>query len=151
MLFISHRGCLYGPDQSIENTQVAIDYAISIGLDVEIDVWYTNGCYFLGHDEPVVPVSVDYLKSIKGNAWVHCKNIPALYMLDGFNTFFHDTDDCVLTRNGMIWTYPGKDLTFKSIAVLPERCSPEYLNKVKNAYGVCTDYIFNYKNLLGSK
>ena len=40
---------------------------------------------------------------------------------DGKDTLFeHQEDDVTLTSEGYIWTYPNKQLTDNSIAVLPE-------------------------------
>jgi len=41
-----------------------------------------------------------------------------------------------LTSKGYIWTYPNKQLTDNSIAVLPKE-----LDKSLNCYGVCTDFV----------
>jgi hypothetical protein len=35
--------------------------------------------------------------------------------------FWHSGDDVVLTSRGYLWTYPGKELTKKSICVVPEK------------------------------
>jgi hypothetical protein len=150
VLLISHRGCLQGPDPSIENTPVAIEAAIDAGFDVEIDVWNVGGNLFLGHDGPEIQTSMSYLCRIRDRSWVHAKNIQALHLLklSGFHVFFHDKDDCTLTSNGILWTYPGRELTTYSVAVLPERCGVEYLSQVRRCYGVCTDFVLNYKRLL---
>ena len=59
----------------------------------------------------------------------------------GAHCFWHQEDDVTLTSNGYIWTYPGKQLTTKSICVLPE------LKKQNHSacYGICTDYPMIYK------
>ena len=57
--------------------------------------------------------------------------------------FFHDLDECVLTSKNKIWNNVGKELTEKSICVMPER-----VNQIpKNCLGVCTDFPKKYKNL----
>ena len=53
MRIISHRGCLDGPDPSIENNLNQIDSAIKYSFDVEIDLWMLNNDLFLGHNEPL--------------------------------------------------------------------------------------------------
>ena len=78
--------------------------------------------------------------------FIHCKNIEALYYClsknDNLDFFFHDSDECVLTSKGYIWTYPGKTLTDKSICVMPERTvNTDNLNICA---GICTDYVLEY-------
>ena len=53
---------------------------------------------------------------------------------------FHYT----ITNNGFIWTYPGKQLTPKSVIVCHTK---EETGKVisTNAYGICSDYVGYYK------
>ena len=47
---ISHRGNLIGVKPECENNPTYIDQAIAEGFDVEIDVWFIDGEFFLGHD-----------------------------------------------------------------------------------------------------
>ena len=54
------------------------------------------------------------------------------------NFFWHQNDDFVLTSGGYFWTYPGKKVCKKSIAVLPEN-EPDW--DFLDAGGICTDYI----------
>lgn len=139
---ISHRGNRSGSNPLDENNPVVIVSTIAVGYDVEVDVWFTETAVYLGHDEPTHLVDETFLEDIKDEAWFHCKNIGALnyfvnHMPDA-KYFWHQNDDYTLTSNGYIWTYPGKDITNKSIIVLTE---PEDLSKYKDAYGVCTDYL----------
>lgn len=122
MIYIAHRGNLLGPSPEDENKPAHIEYALlEVGIDVEIDVWQINGKYYLGHDGPETPVGINFLT--RDGLWCHAKNIQALAGLQelGCHTFFHDTDDATLTSRGFLWTFPGKELTRFSIAVLPER------------------------------
>jgi hypothetical protein len=52
MIYISHRGNVDGKKPHLENKPEYIDEAISLGYDVEIDVWCIDGGLMLGHDEP---------------------------------------------------------------------------------------------------
>ena len=64
-----------------------------------------------------------------------------------FNHFWHQEDDFTLTSRGVIWTYPNKELTPKSICVLPERNNDNSLTMLpKELLGICSDYIVNYKH-----
>jgi len=145
MILISHRGNISGVELEKENTIPFITSAIDKGFNVEIDVWLINGELFLGHDFPKDKIELVFLHTYKNILWIHCKNIDALdFLKDDFNCFFHDIDDVVLTSNNFIWTYPGKKLTNKSIAVLPEGKYSN--NELIQCLGICSDHIKNYKN-----
>lgn len=146
MILIAHRGNLNGPSD-YENNPNYLTSAMYSGYDVEVDVWYTNNGFFLGHDYPKYPVDSEYLFNINSKAWFHAKNIQALFELTkrDFNTFYHNTDDAVLTSHRFLWTYPGKEITSRSIAVLPEILNENW--DITNAYGVCTDYVNLHKNI----
>ena len=135
MILISHRGNLNGVIVERENSIDYVEEALSQGFDVEIDVWDIFGSYFLGHDEPKYLVKKDFLK-IDG-LWCHAKNIQGLYSMleDNIHCFWHQEDDVTLTSEGYMWTYPGKELTMNSIAVLPEE---EIEVEVA---GICSDYV----------
>jgi hypothetical protein len=140
MILISHRGNLNGKDIENENNPLYIDRALGKGYDVEIDVWYENGKWYLGHDKPQYEIELDYLRNKK--LWCHAKNIEALNLMldDDIHCFWHQEDDVTLTSCGFIWTYPGKKLTEKSICVLPEKN-----NEIpKKAFGICSDYVVYY-------
>jgi hypothetical protein len=139
MLVIAHRANLNGPDPASENTPSAITRALSLGFDVEIDIWHIDGGYRLGHDKPQYEVELSWLSGFRDNLWIHCKNIDALYQLslhNEFNYFWHQSDDFTLTSKGYIWTYPGKPSSGKSIIVLPEL----NLYESYKCFGICTDY-----------
>ena len=141
MIFISHRGNIDGKYPEFENNPIQIDRALKNGFDVEIDVWYKDGIWYLGHDEPFYPINLEYLKNDK--FWCHAKNIEALNKMlkEDIHCFWHQEDDVTLTSKGFMWTYPGKKLTDKSICVLPENYS-----EVIDCYGICIDDIIRYKN-----
>ncbi len=136
MKLISHRGNIDGPNIERENEPLYIFEALEKKFDVEIDVWWKENQFWLGHDKPQYCVKKEFLQNKK--LWCHAKNIEALNkMLEDKNIhcFFHQDDDVTLTSKGYIWTYPNQQLTPKSIAVLPE----EKIN-VKVA-GICSDFI----------
>lgn len=143
MILISHRGNLNGKKAEEENSPKYIKTALDEGFNVEIDVWYINNTFYLGHDKPEYLVKTEFLEDKR--LWCHAKNLDALLNLSKINSifFWHQEDDYTLTSNGFIWTYPGKKLSKNSICVLPE------VNNINfsNCYGVCSDYIIRYKNL----
>jgi hypothetical protein len=143
MILISHRGNINGKDEDRENHPDYIDEAIAEGYDVEVDVWYKDEEWYLGHNEPKYRINLKYLKNDK--FWCHAKNIEALNKMlkQDIHCFWHQKDDVTLTSKGYMWTYPGKLLTDNSITVLPE-----INNDIpKKCLGICSDYIVNYKDL----
>ena len=76
MFYISHRGNTNGRVVKEENSPQLIDHALSLGYDVEIDVWCIDDRWYLGHDSPQYEITSDYLKNDK--FWCHAKNIEAL-------------------------------------------------------------------------
>ena len=140
---ISHRGNIDGKKPNLENNLDYIYKAISLGYDVEIDVWFINGDIYLGHDKPQYIVELDWIHKLRKRLWIHCKNLDTVVYFHGkkYNYFFHDTDDCTITSQGNIWVYPGKQPVKNSIAVLPELFNDD----VEGCLGVCSDFIKNYK------
>ena len=143
MIKIAHRGIIKGPNPGGENNPIDLIGAISMGFDVEADVWLNDDGLFLGHDKPEYPIDKEFIEAIKKEAWFHCKNLEALNYftntIPDAKFFWHQNDDYTLTSNGYIWTYPGKPITNKSIVVLLE---PTDLTLFEEAYGVCTQYLF---------
>lgn len=141
MIFISHRGNLNGPNPSEENHPDYIRSARSTVGGVEIDVWFIDGKFVLGHDEAQYEVNKEFLYG--NNMWCHAKNIEALDEMTsvGIHCFWHQEDNYTLTSMGYIWTYPGQKLTKNSIAVMPELVN---LKNASPAVGVCSDYIMEW-------
>ena len=143
MILISHRGNVNGPNPNEENTKDYIKKAVSLGFEVEIDVWFINNEWYLGHNKPTNKINFSWINNT--NLWCHAKNINALYEMINKNIhcFWHQKDDFTLTSHRYIWTYPGKKLTKNSICVLPEII--ENIIIPNDISGICSDYIQNYK------
>ena len=142
MRFIAHRGLINGPDVNLENRPAVIEDALRQGFDCEIDVWYKDQQFFLGHDFPDYQVSFDFL--LQKGLWLHAKNLDALYVLGAdskINYLWHQDDDYTLTSQGLIWTYPGKKTTSNSIVVMPERFDKNLEKEYNGVYGICSDYV----------
>lgn len=139
LLFIAHRGNTNGPNPSRENHPLYIQEALDKGYFVEIDVWLHNGKLFLGHDFPQHETTIHFLKS-SNRIVCHAKNTEALKMLvtEELHCFSHNQDDVVLTSRKWLWTFPGKTLTSKSVAVMPER---EKKWDISVCFAVCSDYV----------
>jgi hypothetical protein len=54
MILISHRGNINGKQPNKENHSLYIFEAIKQGFQVEIDVWFIDGKFKLGHDESTI-------------------------------------------------------------------------------------------------
>jgi hypothetical protein len=145
MFLISHRGNLTGyGGPNWENHPDYIKNAMNMGFNVEIDVWYVDGEFYLGHDFPIYHIDSKFLEN--KNLWCHAKDISSLRQMivnKKITCFYHKNDDYTLTSNGFIWTYPGMDLTDKSIVVLPELSSYSD-SQIKTCAGICSDKIHFY-------
>jgi len=140
MYRISHRGNLRGKTDQ-ENKVAYIEEAIAAGFEVEIDVWFLNGQFYLGHDGPQETVPESFLGTY--GLWCHAKNFDALDRMLPFGNihcFWHQDDDFTLTSRGHLWTYPGKPLAKNSICVLPEQFDVD----PTECLGVCSDFIVRY-------
>jgi len=142
MKLIAHRGLFNGPDANLENGPEQIEFALEQGYDCEIDLWLINSDLYLGHDCPDYPIHEEWLN--KSGLWIHAKNLAALRWLTNTDLeyFWHQNDDFVLTSHNYIWTFPGKELTQRSVMVMPE-WDDKTLTNARNAkcYGVCSDFV----------
>lgn len=147
MKFISHRGNIDGIKKSEENNPNKIDFCLRTGYDVEVDVWYINDKFYLGHDEPQYEIKIDYL--INEKLWCHAKNKDSLEILlkNNIHCFWHQNDGYTLTSKGIIWVYPNIELPTNSVAVMPEIANYS-LYHLSKCYGICSDNIKYYKDLL---
>ena len=148
MKLISHRGNLNGPNKLLENKEEYVQNAINLGFDVEIDVWWHNNQFFLGHDFPQWKLkNISILSNSK--SWCHAKNLEAIVELSSVNNcnfFWHQNDDFTLTSKRYIWTYPGKKLTSNSVCVVNEKMILKDQFSEIHCYGICSDYVSTLKN-----
>ena len=61
MYYISHRGNISKKNKELENHPEYINLALSKNYDVEIDIWFQNNNFYLGHDKPDYKVNIDFL------------------------------------------------------------------------------------------
>lgn len=145
MHLISHRGNITGPNPTLENDPLYIAQAIKFGYDVEIDVWWADGKFKLGHDKPTYDFPFSLLDNFYHKLWIHCKNPEALSKLveidrGGFklNYFWHENDYATLTSKGFIWSiYPIPN----GVLVMPESTQSIPIDTTK---GICSDFIGEY-------
>lgn len=149
MKLISHRGNIIGPNFKRENSPSYIDIAISSGYDVEIDINFLNGNFYLGHDTPDYQITDVWMIARKTNLWFHCKNLNSatelINLQEKFNIefkfFCHSVDTFVLTSNQCVWVH---DLSLKldNRCIIPLLSEKDIINyNSKTVYAVCTDYI----------
>lgn len=159
MKIIAHRGLLNGPTD-IENCPIQIEKAIQEGFDVEIDLRYEFGKYWLGHDQAEYQILFEQIWnwSDKVTVYLHCKTVYTLQTVSKIGNnknkilpFFHDVDDCILLPDHTIWVHPKSEEkayfdAINSIFVIPSlRDATKYSN---NCYGVCTDYPLSVRKYL---
>ena len=145
MKLISHRGNLSGPNPEQENQPEYIAEALKQGYDVEIDVWFKDDKFMLGHDEPQYEFPFELIDQHYPKLWIHCKNIDALSKLNELdpngskiNYFWHENDLGVLTSKSYIWS---TNLINNGILVMPELFDKQ---PIETTMGICSDYIKNY-------
>ena len=145
MILISHRGNINGEIIEFENHPNYIDDTLSMGYDVEVDIWKVNDKFYLGHDTFQYEIDISWIDDRAHKLWVHCKNIEVLEFLNKYNYdinyFWHENDTVTLTSKNYIWAYPGKQSIKNSIAVMPEINN----DSIVSCKGVCSDYIEKYK------
>ena len=141
MKLISHRGNISGRQPENENSPGYIDHALELGYDVEVDVWFIDGLFYLGHDRPQYNVTIEYLQ--QSQLWCHAKNIGALAEMAKYidiHYFWHQEDAYTITSRVHIWVYPKKELCYNSICVMPER---GFIGDLSNCYGICSDSLID--------
>jgi hypothetical protein len=148
MLIISHRGNLNGSLPDCENNPTYVQAALDAGYDVEVDVWFVDGEFFLGHDSPTYLVGVDWFQNKM--LWCHAKNQEALeklwsmnLLMGTINFFWHENDRMTLTSHGIPWLFPGN---YSELGVSVHLGRPDPF--IPNIRGVCTDYPISWRNAI---
>lgn len=146
MILIAHRGNIIGRNPDLENSPGYILEAIRAGYEVEIDVWFVDGKFKLGHDKPEYDFPISLLEDYYRYLWIHCKDVESFSMFNEidkigtrFNYFFHDTDRGVLTSQGFIWSI---EPLHRGILVMPESTGN---TPIDTTFGICSDYVAKYR------
>jgi len=126
----------------MENRREYLIAALESGHSVEVDVWWRNGSFYLGHDAGVELAAPSFL--VREQVWCHAKSPNALYALLQINAhcFFHDRDAATLTSRGFIWSFPSSTPTPKSVCVLPE----VFKGDPTPFAAICTDFVHRYSH-----
>jgi hypothetical protein len=110
---IAHRALIAGPDHKKENSIQTISSRCQQGLSSEIDIWFHEEEFWIGHDAPRERVTLEFLTS--EFLWIHAKNGEAFYKLQkisnekglGLRIFYHTQEHYALTTLGDTIILPG--------------------------------------------
>lgn len=155
-ILIAHRGNVEGPNPARENHPDHVQAALDAGFDAEVDVWWRDDAWFLGHDKPQYEVSVGFLIANRARLWCHAKNLPAMQRLRYLHmrSFFHDRDAFVWTSSGHIWAHMTSDLApcpANCVMVMPEASLRQWsYEEAAQAHAICTDYPAAYAQRLAA-
>lgn len=140
--YISHRGNLAGKMPEYENRPDYLDKALNLGFEVETDLWCMSNEFFLGHDQGIYPISLQWLLDRRKKLWIHTKNQEAFCALSNtpLHYFWHESDLVTFTSQGIAWAYPGKQPIPGSISVLPEI----HRDNFELCSGICSDLVAEY-------
>ena len=143
MRIISHRGNIRGSVPGKENRPSYIDCSIGSGYDVEIDVHYSEGSLWTGHDQPQYRIDHTWLEKRKAYLWIHCKNLRAAMECQKYQAFCHTQDDFIYTTTGKLWLHDLHQTIDRNVIIpLMDRQAIESFKSQTNQipYGICTDY-----------
>jgi hypothetical protein len=151
MKLISHRGNYDGINSEKENKPSYIDTTLSMGFDVEVDIRYIDGDFFLGHDTPDTKINERWIELRKDKIWFHCKDLESVKKFSEWNLgikyFCHSNDPFILTSTNHIWVHDlSLNLDKSCIIPLLDKKSLDFPNK-NNVFAICTDYIKDLKKL----
>lgn len=147
MKIISHRGNIRGSILEKENSPSYIDCAIGNGFDVEVDIRYINGEYWLGHDKPQYKVDEVWLEKRKKYLWIHCKDLETAVKCKEFKSFCHFNDPYVYTTTGKIWLH-DLSLNITSDVIIPlisfESILSSNIPRIRSMqpYAICSDHVY---------
>ena len=151
MKIISHRGNIRGPVPDKENRPSYIDCATGLGFEVEVDLRFISGQFWLGHDEAQYKVDLNWMEKRKDFLWFHCKNLEASLELVSLNSnfkfFCHSQDNFILTSTNHIWCHELTN-SINNNCIIPLIAEKDIeLYKFGEPYAVCTDYVNLFKKV----
>ena len=145
MKLISHRGNLKGPIPNKENRPSYIDCAIKLGYEVEVDIRFIGGEFYLGHDTPDYRIPPSWILLRMDNLWFHCKDIDSAHELkrlnEGIKFFCHSNDPYIITSTGNLWVH-DLNMTLNNNCIIPLLTKKEMDSyNINYVYAICSDYI----------
>jgi len=145
MRYIAHRGLMDGPNQRMENTPEQVCFALYCEFDVEIDLWWHEGQWMMGHEKPEHRIEHETLQRYDDKLWLHCRDVDTLSkaLECKFNCFANDEDLIVVTSQGYLWSQHPKHWGSGVIAVKPELYRMQF--DLSLADGICTNQPESYR------
>jgi hypothetical protein len=155
MIYIAYQGIYDGTNFQDANTPDQIGRAFNHGFSCMVDVWRVDDQIYLGTDQPLIPVTAEYLR---GNRfWLNASNAdmytwlqsqpPKLY--PNYFQFSNDTESNTPTTSGGQVIVPGNvPLSANNIMFIPELVDRGLLSTVKfRCYGVISNYLSFIKRM----
>lgn len=144
-LRIAHRGLRNGPNADIENTIPLLEKNIRSCITSEVDVWYRDNKYWLGHDAPACEITLDWLVTHRDYLLIHAKDLVTFHTLTRYkdehgillHIFYHTDEDVVLTTQDICIVYPGKEVLKGWMSMMPERAN--HVSTLRSV-AICSDY-----------
>lgn len=128
MIRISHRGNTKGKSTH-ENQGDYLQGAIAGGFDVECDIRFIDGQYYLGHDYPIEKTNTLFLG--QEQVWCHAKDGTTLRqaLKDNIHVFYDSNPNMnyTLTSKGYIWHWDGNSMI--------------YVMDQNGLVGICSDFV----------
>lgn len=156
-ILIAHRGNTNGPNPELENTPAYIQKALDNGFFVEVDIYYKNNNFYMGHySNTTVLLPLEYFKN--PYIFLHCKDVITLQKAIQYlkvqcltdsslvyqcDIFYHEFDNATITlTTGLIWAFPFKGgCSHNTIFVCPEFYGKLSEQDFNTCFGVCSDYV----------
>jgi 3-deoxy-D-manno-octulosonate 8-phosphate phosphatase (KDO 8-P phosphatase) len=130
---------------SIPSSENNPDYILEATkkYSVEVDAWFKDGDYYLGHEKPVH--KIDKLFLFSDSIITHCKNIECLHQLRGYSmveAFYQVNDEVSITTAGRFIYHSSVIPTiYKSNDIVVNLGKPDnYLSNFTGSISVLTDY-----------
>lgn len=152
MELISHRANLFGPDETQENHPEQILKCVSLGFNVEIDLWINEQGLYLGHDSAQYKIELDFLLNLRSFLYVHIKSstkVSDLYEMRNINWFFHEDERFVYTNLKDKWYYPSASIMTDGINLMPETTMGlgDFSSLANQKTRVCSDFVGQLKGI----
>tara|TARA_Y100000310_G_C20679331_1_gene814990 strand:- start:115 stop:549 length:435 start_codon:yes stop_codon:yes gene_type:complete len=141
MILYSHRGNVDGPSNK-ENEPAYIFSAVNDGFHVEIDIYYQDEKYYLGHDEAQYEIDESFLENPKFIC--HAKNPEAFLKMiknNNIHSFWNDLDLYAITSKDFLWTLDSHPLIFHEKIIYCNANLKMLSNLHYQFEGYCSDYV----------
>jgi hypothetical protein len=154
MILISHRGNLKNSEPNNENNPEYIQKALDNDYYVMVDLRIKNNKLYLGENEPIYLLDLDWFEKYHTKLWLRCREIEViekLNLLDNrglyLNYFWFENDILTITSKGYLLINNGKEIVKNGIMYLPEmnNNNNNNNNNISQSLGICSNIIEDYK------